>query len=57
MGYRTRGKHQKGKTGSREKGRSIVEGKGNVGKWRDGPQNGEGEGAEVGKDWNEGHII
>jgi hypothetical protein len=33
MGYRTRGKHQKGKTGSREKGRSIVEGEGSVGKW------------------------
>jgi hypothetical protein len=47
MGYRTKGKHQEGKTGSREKGRSIVEGEGSVGKWRDWQKNGKGEGSEV----------
>ncbi len=45
------------KKGSREKGRSMLEGGGGVGKWRDRQQNGEGEGAEVGKDFKEGHSI
>ncbi len=46
MGYRTRGEHQEGKTGSRKKG-VVVEGEGSAGKWTDGQKNGKREGSEV----------